>query len=358
MKINFILPYPARKPGGGHKIIYQYAERLAARGHQVTLLHPLKLEYFHYGKPLFVRWLGHHLFRSAEVPWYDFKSKVDSRLIPSISPMTVPDADITVATYWATALPTTRLPPEKGVGFYFIQHYEIWDGYLEKVHASYSLPLKKIVIAKWLRDKIEDLGSPVTGYLPNAIDSKQFYLTTPIARRVPQSILMLYSEVAFKGSKEAVRLLEKLKQTRPDLQCHLFGVAPRPPHLPKWIDYTCNPPLDRLRDLYNQSAIYFCSSYGEGWPLPPAEAMSCGCALVGYNIGGLREYGIQGETACLAPLKDEVQILQYLSTLIENPAQRIRIAEQGYQYLTDQFQWEHSVSKMELLFEAENSNTQ
>ena len=37
MEINFVLPGNSNLPIGGNKIIYQYANELSSRGHQVTL---------------------------------------------------------------------------------------------------------------------------------------------------------------------------------------------------------------------------------------------------------------------------------------------------------------------------------
>ena len=38
MKICFILPQTLRKPIGGYKIIYEYANRLVDEGHKVVIL--------------------------------------------------------------------------------------------------------------------------------------------------------------------------------------------------------------------------------------------------------------------------------------------------------------------------------
>ena len=38
MKICFILPQILRKPVGGYKIVYEYANRLSDKGHKVDIL--------------------------------------------------------------------------------------------------------------------------------------------------------------------------------------------------------------------------------------------------------------------------------------------------------------------------------
>ncbi len=44
MKITFILPGPGCTPVGGYKVIYEYANRLAKLGNEVTVVHPARLK--------------------------------------------------------------------------------------------------------------------------------------------------------------------------------------------------------------------------------------------------------------------------------------------------------------------------
>src|SRR3546814_16260425 len=39
MRISFVLPCSGRYPIGGFRIVYEYANRLADRGHQVSIVH-------------------------------------------------------------------------------------------------------------------------------------------------------------------------------------------------------------------------------------------------------------------------------------------------------------------------------
>lgn len=355
MIINIILPYPARKPGGGHKILYQYANCLAKRGHRVNLIHPIKLKYMAYKHPWVVRWGMHHLLNSQQPNWFQFERGVESILVNSIDEQTVPDGDILVASYWATAYAVDSLSEKKGEKYYFIQNYEIWDGHKELVHQSYHLPLKKLVIANWLKEKLESFSADVTAHIPNAIDQKEFYLERPIDKRDPKSIIMLYSEVSIKGSAAALKVLQRLKEQIPELQCTLFGVTSAPANLPDWFQYISQPSRKELREAYNNAAIYLCSSSLEGWPLPPAESMTCGCALVGYDIGGLRDYAFHERSALLSPLGDEEDLLNNLKRLLENSDDRINLADKGLETILH-FSWESSTNQMETIFQSKLLN--
>jgi len=42
--------------------------------------------------------------------------------------------------------------------------------------------------------------------------------------------------------------------------------------------------------IFRESLIFLSLSYQEGFALPPAEAMACGCVVIGYHGGGGKEY--------------------------------------------------------------------
>src|SRR5690625_6129378 len=45
MRITFLLPTFAPRPSGGFRVVYEYANRLVERGHEVTVVHPRRLPY-------------------------------------------------------------------------------------------------------------------------------------------------------------------------------------------------------------------------------------------------------------------------------------------------------------------------
>jgi len=51
---------------------------------------------------------------------------------------------------------------------------------------------------------------------------------------------------------------------------------------------------DAVYSCLQESAIFFASGYPEGCPLPPLEAMACGCLVCGFDGMGMREYVEQG----------------------------------------------------------------
>lgn len=51
-----------------------------------------------------------------------------------------------------------------------------------------------------------------------------------------------------------------------------------------------NMSAEAVAEALKESAIFFSFGYPEGFSLPPAEAMLCGCIVIGYHGNGGREY--------------------------------------------------------------------
>src|SRR3546814_17648442 len=100
--------------------------------------------------------------------WFSLSAKVKTRWGYSPSTGIFPDADVVIATAWQTAEVVDLLPSSKGRKYYFIQHFEDWTGPAGRVLATWKLPLRKLVIARWLAEMAEEIGE-TTSYLPNTI---------------------------------------------------------------------------------------------------------------------------------------------------------------------------------------------
>jgi glycosyltransferase involved in cell wall biosynthesis len=355
MRITFVLPEYFTVPIGGYRIVYEYADNLAARGHTVTIAFPR----WQYRPGETIPWLEPfkkrlwgvkiRLLNRPLVPWHSLHPRVKIAFVPAVQDRYMPDGDIVVATAWSTASPIAALSPTKGAKFYLIQHHETWSGAQEEVNATWRLPLHKIVISKWLQDLGEQLGATNIRHIPNGIDLRRFrIISSPATRRM--SILSLYSRQEFKGVPDALAVLHRYHEKHPDVPVCMFGVQRRETSIPDWIQYFENPDQDALvRNIYNEYAVYVGASLTEGWALPPAEAMACGCAFVGTDIGGFREYATDGDTALLSPPGDRDGMLRNLIRITEDPTLLKRVQRRGTEHI-QQFTWERAGSAMEAYF--------
>jgi glycosyltransferase involved in cell wall biosynthesis len=268
--------------------------------------------------------------------------------IPNAAEHRIPDADAIFATWWVTAEVVAGYGPAKGKKCYLLQGHEVWGCPEERVNATWRASLEKVVIARWLFEKGVELGvSPAAmTHIPNGIDHSVFRLLHPIEKR-PARVAMLSSSVPTKGLADGLQALELTRAELPALQAVLFGIEPRPQGLPRWIEYIENPsPTALVEEIYNGSSVYLCPSHLEGWHLPPAEAMACGCAVVSTDIGGVRDYAVHETTALLSPPADPKALAANLLRVLADDGARRRLARAGHAGI-QQFNWSRSTDLLE-----------
>lgn len=342
-RINFILPSLSTKPVGGVKIMFQFANLLSAKGHDITILYSVTRPFKKNRTPVWLRMTINQL-RGVRAKWFNLDHKIIQKQIPEINDKYVPDADATLGTWWQVAYAINELSASKGNKCNLIQDYEVWTGQEDRVHQSYRLPLRHCVIARYLQDIVEKYSGVRPPLTPLAIDTSHFRLTKDIKQR-DASIIMLYSREPRKGSAFGLEAFSILKQKIPYLRVTLFSVYQRPDSIPAWIDFHTRPA--NLPELYNDNAVFFSPSLGEGWALPPAEAMACGCAVVCTDIGGHRDYAIDGETALLVPPKEPAVMADAILRVIANVELRLKLATAAHKLINTEFTWEASVTRLE-----------
>jgi len=358
MRVNFILPGLPTVPVGGFRAVYEYANHLVKRGHQIAVVHPARL-HDHvppraYGRNPY-RWLRgrvgqvvHTLF-PAPLRWQQIDGKVEILYTLDLRAERIPEADVVFATSWHTAEYVRGYPPEKGVKCYLIQHYETWSGPKDRVDATWRA-LRCVVIARWLKEVGLELGCEEITSIPYGIDHDTFRVLVPIAPRA-QRAAMMYSRLDWKGSDDGLEALEIAKSAHPDLEAVLFGVPKRDSKIPSWIEYFENPPQSELAaHIYNESRVFVAPSWTEGWGLPGGEAMACGCALVSTESGGVREYAEHGVSALISPPRDPQALAHNLIRLLDDDALRVKLAEAGNRSIR-WFTWERSTEHLEQFIE-------
>lgn len=349
MRINFVLPFKIRKPAGGFRVMYEYANRLADLGYDVHITYPIKAKYVRYRLPFGLRVLMSYIEKYRPFSWFTFNPNITMSYVKSISNKNVIDADIIIATWWSIAVEVSELSKSKGEIINLIQGYEDWLGHVDELHASYNLTnTYNVVVAKYLKDIVAKYTKKDIVYIPNAIDTNVFRLEKTIEERNPYNICMLYSTQEIKGSVYGLEALHKLHNKYPDIRVDLFGICPEPDNLPDWITYHYNSP--NLSKIYNNNAIFISNSFTEGFPLVVLEAMACGCALVCTDIKGHRESAVDHETALLVELKNPEDVVLKVSSLIEDKSLLQSIAKNGNQ-LVKQYSWDVSAKKMNSLIE-------
>jgi glycosyltransferase involved in cell wall biosynthesis len=270
----------------------------------------------------------------------------------------VAHADVTVATSFETALPVAMF----GTGHccYFAQHYEPYfcgeyrDPQFAEREASlsYKLGLHLIANSAWLKQMLLQASGSHVDLCVNAVDH-EIYNGMPSGRPLEEEVKVIsyggrnarwkgFSEMA-----EAIRATRKVASDR-NIRWQVFGDALLPPdNSVAWYEPLGFLQPSDLARAYRQADILLSASWYESFPLFPIEAMACGIPVITTQTG-TEDYAEHGRTAEVVEARNIESIVAGLLHLIRDDAYRCGIARTGHE-VSKNFTWEHSVSKFEAL---------
>lgn len=345
MRICFVLPGVARQPVGGYKMAFEYANRLVKENHEVLILYLNQDLLKNYSVPLVVKRKIAKLLTKIEPKWFDLNKKIKKisnldldykEKLGKLDVCIATSAEKTVEEVNKNLIAKTKL--------YLIQDYENWNISDKELIATYKLGFKNIVVAKWLKQIVDQYSPTESVLIPNAIDTSIYTETVPIQNRDNHTIALLYHESPHKGLKNAFKVLDKLKQKYPDLKVIMFGKFPKP-ELPNWITYYKGASQKKTVEIYNSVKVFLCSTIEEGFGLTGIEAMACGACLVSTNYRGVREYAINNYNSLLSPVGDIDAQVENVIRIFENKELQKNISSNGIQHVK-KFKWSEAMKKL------------
>ena len=315
MKITFLIP--GFNLAGGTRVIAQHAESLWKRGHEVVVVGlPVQVYSWKARLKSLVRGRGWPA-QIRQGPSHFDTLNVNCRVLERHRPITefdVPDADVVIATWWETAHWAAELPPNKGKKVYFIQGYEcnkmISGNRSAEAEATYTLPLTKIVVSRWLQKLMHTrYGDPDVAIVLNSVSHDLFHAPARGKQSRP-TVGMMYYQGSLKGTDICLLALEQLKRQLPDLQVVALGTTPPTPSLPlpPGTEFHLSPPQDQIRKIYAQCDAWIVSSRIEGFGLPILEALACRTPVVSTIVGAAEDLIKDGENGYLVPIEDHQAI--------------------------------------------------
>jgi glycosyltransferase involved in cell wall biosynthesis len=266
MRIVYILE--SLEPGGGVKVLVEHAAGLAARGHDVSLV-----------------------TKGGRTDWMDLPVPVLE--VPRFDETTLPEADVHVATWFPTVVPTVKAARARRV-FHFCQGYEAPHPHLKdraaEIEEAYRQPIPKLVISRHL---LRDIGHfPGAKHVLRQALPAAFYAPggpEPEGPRTPATIGVVGPFLSEKkGIGVALRAVQRLAAQGREVRLLRASHMPLdegerrlfPPY-----EYGHLIPAGAMPAWYHRLDLLLHPSYdAEGFPLPPLEAMASGVPVVLTDI--------------------------------------------------------------------------
>ncbi|HCD33767.1 MAG TPA: glycosyltransferase family 1 protein, partial [Phycisphaerales bacterium] len=163
-----------------------------------------------------------------------------------------------------------------------------------------------------------------------------------------------------KGHHDLLDIYPKLLERHPDLRLFFVGdgwdrdqIEKRieDQHWEKQVILAGLVPPRQVPSLLHAMDIMALPSYQEGQGRTLVEALLCGCAIVGYDVGGIGEVCIDRQTGRLAPVGNKDQLAQAIHDLLADPTHRKKLADAGYKHVIKHFTEQVMVQKLEDLYQ-------
>jgi glycosyltransferase involved in cell wall biosynthesis len=257
MKICFLLESTALS--GGVKGVFQLAEELARRDHEVTVL-------------------------SAEPPprWFSLRLSRFERS-PFSQSRALSQADAAVATFWTTAEPAVRHC--RGEVFHFCQGYEadfgVYDSIRPAIEAAYRLPTTKIVSSPHSKERLRAVGMGEAIFIGQPFEAGDFLVPErDFSRRPLRVFLSGIFEGVLKGVEESLHALRGLRDRGRRFivvraSAEPFSEAER--RIGATDEYHFQLPPARIPKLLEGVDLFLGPSHWqEGFGLPELEALAAG----------------------------------------------------------------------------------
>jgi glycosyltransferase involved in cell wall biosynthesis len=350
MRISFILS--SLWLSGGVRVIMEYANRLAARGHYVTLVTP--------GGTLDPEMLDELAsdvtVRESRVVRASHLSSVGMLRLTWSLAQAVPPSDVVISTHTPTTaagfLATHLLRRGRPVWF-FMDYREMFVGRPYEdwlMRHALSWHERALVLSDYGRQELHAYSSGDVVVVGLGLsDPEIFHPLPPEARRSAddfQVILFLGDMRPRKGLSDFLRAVGLVYERVNNIK--LLIVSKEDCQIDSRVPFETirRPGRAQLAQSYATCDVFVSASWREGFGLPPLEAMACGVPVVLTDSGGVREYARPGENCLMVPPRDPAALAEAIYHVLSEPAMARRLALNG-PLTAAQFTWDGAVDRFE-----------
>jgi len=314
--------------------------------------------------------------RRAILPLHDLRCYYEMRrLIRELKPDVVhthsSKAGITGrAAAWAEKVPAV-IHTIHGLPFHDRQNPLIYHAYVKAERWAAKRCHKLVGITQAMCDAFaqHDIGKAEQfSVIPSGVDIKAVTPPSDTRARVRQELGLRDDQPVvgivarldpLKGQEDLISILPALVKKHPTMKLLLVGDGWHRPVLEKMVAqeslenhviFAGLVTKDRVMEYLAAMDINALPSYQEGQGRTLVEALAAGCAIVGYNAGGIGEVCIDNVTGKLGPVGDRLALAQNILWLLDHPQERARLAQAGRDHMMKHFDVSIMTSRLEALY--------
>lgn len=375
MKIGMICGEFPPITGGVAAYVYNISEKLAQRGHKVTVITRGS-----WGKTYHTMVGNVDVYRVRFIPSYPFHLQPHGFFIKQLLNSLESSFDILhlhspLMPFIRTSLPIVAT--EHGTVKGFIDNLDLIDLYslVAKVSRRMYVSIDRKIAER--ADRVIAVSNACAQELRewyglkkdieviyNGVDVRFF---TPANRNHNQAyILYCGALITKKGLPDLIRSATYICQEYPDMRFILAGDGPLEKQLKRLVhqlgldnNFSFIGYLGRneLLGYYQNATICVLPSYHEGLPTVLLEAMSCEIPTVATSVAGNSEVVKDGETGFLVPPHQPKRLAEAILTLLGDKKLRQEMGARARKQALELYDWEVIISKIEECYSSLLSET-
>lgn len=314
MKITFLTPN--LEMHGGNLVMLKYANYLAGKGNDITIISSDKITLSDINPVIQVK-----TYKSFPIRYVDFfllQKIYFSKIIDLIE-----ECDFIIPIYTPLLPAVLKAKITKGLSAKVILLFQdsfamIWAGGLIKKILSDRKVCKNIdgaiCIGKSTESALKSVCKVNTEVITSGIDLELFY-----DRGLPKEkyILFVGRPQAPKGFPYFKEAINTVVRSHPDFHAKVIAPTVEDQTIGN-IEYIKYRDREQLAKIYNQARVYVSASLSESFGLPPLEAMASNTAVVMTDTVGSKEYARDKSNCFVVPTKNSKKLAEAINSLLDD----------------------------------------